>query len=78
MYGWTGKILWVNLTDRKIKITDPHQLAENYPGGRGIAARIYWDGVSPEINVFDPGNRLIFMTRPFVAPPRRQPLAYVL
>ena len=66
MFGWMGKILQVNLTTGKIDhiLTQPY--TEKYLGGRGIAARIYWDTVKPEITAFDPENRLIFMTGPLV------------
>jgi len=38
--------------------------AEKFVGGRGIAAKIYWDEVPPEVNAFDAENRLIFATGP--------------
>ena len=38
--------------------------ADRFIGGRGIAAKIYWDEVSPEVSAFDPENRLIFATGP--------------
>ena len=38
--------------------------ADRFLGGRGIAAKIYWDEVPPEVNAFDPENRLIFATGP--------------
>jgi aldehyde:ferredoxin oxidoreductase len=38
-------------------------------GGRGIAARIYWDEVPPQITAADPENRLIFMTGPLCGVP---------
>jgi len=38
--------------------------ADRFLGGRGIAAKIYWDEVPPEVKAFDPGNRLIFATGP--------------
>jgi len=36
----------------------------SFLGGRGIAAKIYWDEVSPETNALDAGNRLIFAIGP--------------
>jgi aldehyde:ferredoxin oxidoreductase len=39
--------------------------AGRFLGGRGIAARIFWDEVPPEVKAFDPENRLIFATGPF-------------
>jgi aldehyde:ferredoxin oxidoreductase len=67
MYGWMGKILWVNLTDSEIETIATQPYAEKYLGGRGIASRIYWETVNPEISAFDPGNHLVFMTGPLVA-----------
>jgi aldehyde:ferredoxin oxidoreductase len=37
---------------------------DRFVGGRGIAAKIYWDEVPPETKAFDPENRLMFMTGP--------------
>ncbi len=67
MYGWTGEILHVNLNNSEIKTISTQPYAEKYLGGRGIASRIYWETVSPEIKAFDPENQLIFMTGPTVA-----------
>jgi len=67
MYGWTGKILYVNLNNSEVKTTSTQLYTEQYLGGRGIASRIYWETVAPEIKAFDPENRLIFMTGPIVA-----------
>jgi aldehyde:ferredoxin oxidoreductase len=38
--------------------------AERFVGGRGIATKIYWDEMAPDIKAFDPENRLIIMTGP--------------
>jgi len=38
--------------------------ADRFLGGRGIAAKIYWDEVPPEVKAFDPENRLIFAVGP--------------
>jgi len=38
--------------------------ADRFLGGRGIAAKIYWDEVPPEVKAFGPENRLIFATGP--------------
>ena len=62
MFGWMGKILHVNLSTMKVDQVPTHTYAEKYLGGRGIAARIYWDTVKPETGAFDPENHLIFMT----------------
>jgi aldehyde:ferredoxin oxidoreductase len=67
MHGWTRRILHVNLSNSEIKeiLTEPY--AEKYLGGRGIASRIYWEMVRPDVNAFGPENRLIFITGPLVA-----------
>jgi aldehyde:ferredoxin oxidoreductase len=67
MNGWTGKILHVDLSNSKITHFSTQPYADKYLGGRGIASRIYWETVSPEVKAFDPENQLIFMTGPLVA-----------
>ncbi len=60
-----GKILHVDLTSGSFAeiATDDYSL---YLGGRGIATRLYWEKVTPEVGAFDPASRLIFMTGPVV------------
>jgi len=42
LYGYAGKILWVNLTTKNYKIIDtPIDLAKNFVGARGFGARYY-------------------------------------
>lgn len=67
MYGWMDKLLHVDLTSLKINRSSIKPYLEKYLGGRGIASKIYWETVSPEISAFDPENRLIFITGPIVA-----------
>jgi aldehyde:ferredoxin oxidoreductase len=67
MHGWLGKILHIDLNTSKISEFSTQPYAEKYLGGRGIASRIYWETVKPEISAFDPANHLIFMTGPLVA-----------
>ncbi len=67
MHGWMGKILHIDLDTSKITDFQTQPYAEKYLGGRGVASRIYWETVNPEIDAFDPANHLIFMTGPLVA-----------
>lgn len=67
MYGWTNRILHVNLTNSEIEAISTEPYAERFLGGRGIASRIYWERVTPQTKAFDPENHLIFMTGPLVA-----------
>ena len=61
-YGWTGKILRVDLTTGKITETPTSDYVPKLIGGRGVAAMIYWETVPPECAAFDPENALIMMT----------------
>jgi aldehyde:ferredoxin oxidoreductase len=67
MYGWMGKILRVDLSKAQVSQFSTQPYAEQFLGGRGIAAKIYWETIKPETKAFDPENRLIFMTGPLVA-----------
>jgi len=68
MYGWMGKILVVNLTDRTAE-TAPldEEMARLFLGGRGLGARLLWDLVGPEVDPLSPENVLIFATGPLTA-----------
>lgn len=63
-YGWMGKILQIDLTDGKTVSSNSIDLGKKYLGGRGIAARIAWDMIGPEVDPFNPENPLIIMTGP--------------
>jgi aldehyde:ferredoxin oxidoreductase len=54
----------VNLSTGNISRVSTESYADLFLGGRGIAAKIYWDEVPPWIDAFDPENRLIFITGP--------------
>ncbi len=58
---YAGRILRVDLSRRKIS-TEPFdsRLIDLHLGGRGVASKILYDEVPPEVDPFDPGNRLIF------------------
>jgi aldehyde:ferredoxin oxidoreductase len=59
-----GKLLRVDLTERRVTTSNTMDHATMYLGGRGIAARIAWDEIGPDVDAFDPENRLIVMTGP--------------
>ena len=63
-FGYSGKILRVDLSSGTSAEVSTADYADRFLGGRGIAAKIYWDEVPPNINAFDAENRLIFMTGP--------------
>lgn len=65
MFGYGGKVLRVNLTEKRIeeKDLDP-QLAKEWLGGRGFIAKILYDEVPKGIDPFSPENKLIIATGP--------------
>lgn len=66
-YGWCGQILKIDLTKNRIEKLDTMRYVNRFIGGRGIATKIYWDEVHPDISAFAPENHLIIMTGPIVA-----------
>ena len=62
-YAETGYNLEVDLSRGNIEKveTDP-SLAEMYLGGQGVAAKIMFDRIPPEVEAFSPENLLIFST----------------
>jgi aldehyde:ferredoxin oxidoreductase len=65
LYGWAGQILWVNLSNSTITNVPTTNYVPKFIGGRGLAGKIYWDEVRPEVGAFDPENVLIFTTGPY-------------
>lgn len=60
--GFTGKLLRINLSTRKIMIEEiPFSWVQRYLGGRGLAARYYYEEVGPDVDPLSPENKLIFM-----------------
>ena len=62
--GYAGKILRVDLSTGNITRVPAAPYAERFIGGRGLAAKIYWDEVPPDTKALDAANRLIFATGP--------------
>ncbi|TES98095.1 aldehyde ferredoxin oxidoreductase, partial [Patescibacteria group bacterium] len=63
MFGLMGKILRVNLAERKISEEEiPEEIAKKFLGGRGIAGKYLFDEVKPGIDPLGPENKLIFMS----------------
>ena len=63
--GYMGKILKVDLTERRVEsLPLSEKLAEDYIGGGGIAANIISKMVREEMEPLDDKNPLVFMTGP--------------
>ncbi len=69
MYGYAGKILSIDLSSQSAVELPTQDYADRFLGGRGIAAKLFWDGVPPGINAFDPANALIFAVGPLAGIP---------
>jgi aldehyde:ferredoxin oxidoreductase len=63
-FGWTGKILRVDLTERKYSVEPTEKYAERFIGGIGIGLKIFWDEVKADVGAFDPENKIIFAPGP--------------
>jgi aldehyde:ferredoxin oxidoreductase len=70
MQGWIQKFLRLNLSKNKF-IVDKYdsEMAKAFLGGRGFAAKIFWDEIKPEVNPLSPENKLIFSTGPLTGLP---------
>ena len=62
--AYAGNILRVNLSNGNVDKFPTEDYTPLFLGGRGLAAKIYWDEVPPGIDAFDPENRLLFVTGP--------------
>ncbi len=70
MHGYRGKIVRINLTDLSYKLDDlNHDEAMKYIGGRGFGSKIMFDEVDPNIDAFDPANKIIIATGPMTGTP---------
>jgi aldehyde:ferredoxin oxidoreductase len=63
-FGYAGEILKVDLSDGNITKLSTADYADRFVGGRGIAAKIYWDMVPPQTKALDPDNCLIYVSGP--------------
>lgn len=73
MYGYCGKILKVDLTESRIEAIPLEQpLVEQYLGGSGLGAALFFDLLGArcgETDPLGPANPLIFMTGPLTGSP---------
>lgn len=68
-HGYAGRILTVDLSSRTIGELPTQDYAPGFVGGRGIAARLYWDRVPATAAALDPNNALVFATGPLAGIP---------
>jgi aldehyde:ferredoxin oxidoreductase len=63
-FGYAGEILKVDLSSGSMMRLPTADYADRFLGGRGIAAKLYWDMVPPGADAFAPENCLICVTGP--------------
>ncbi len=63
-FGYAGNILMVDLSQRSVLSILTDSYTDRFVGGRGLAAKLYWDSFSSQTGAFDPDNCLIFTTGP--------------
>lgn len=60
-----GRILRINLTTRKSSFESVNETeVQQLLGGRGLAAKYYYDEIGPDVQPLSAENKLIFMTGP--------------
>jgi aldehyde:ferredoxin oxidoreductase len=68
LYGYAGKMLFVNLTDGKIEEKEvTKELAENFLGGYGFGAKILYEMMPAGADALGPDNILGLITGPVTA-----------
>ncbi|MCX5999516.1 MAG: hypothetical protein NTU41_08000 [Chloroflexi bacterium] len=69
MFGYAGKILRVDLSSGTSAEIATAGYADRFLGGRGIAAKLYWDEVPPRTGALEAENALILATGPMAGVP---------
>lgn len=65
MYGYIGKILRINLSDKTIKTEELDlKTAQKFIGGRGLGTKMLMDEIDPNVDPLGSDNKLIFVTGP--------------
>ena len=64
IYGWVGKILFINLSKRKVSEKSSLPYVKEYIGGRMLAARLAWEFIPLNTGPFDSDNVIIITTGP--------------
>lgn len=65
LYGYTGKILWIDLKDETVREEDLEQnIYREFLGGAGLGVRIIYERMKPKSDPLGPENILGFVTGP--------------
>jgi aldehyde:ferredoxin oxidoreductase len=69
-FGWAGKVLWVDLTKRKVTTMPSSDFEpEKYIGGVGLNSRIFWELGAPKVAAFHPDSPLLISIGPLTGAP---------
>ena len=64
-FGWAGKVLQVDLKNEKVsKMPTAAYRPEEFIGGVGLNAKIFWELGCPKVDAFNPSNPLIISVGP--------------
>ncbi len=70
MYGYTGRILHIDLTEQTCKIQNfDKAFARKYLGGNGFAVKILFEGLKRGVDPFSPENLVVFAVGPVTDTP---------
>ena len=69
LYGWTGKLLHIDLTTGKVMVRETGDYTDRFIGGKGIGEKLYWDLWRADWEAFHQDSALIVMTGPLAATP---------
>ena len=61
-YGWTGKILRIDLTTGEKQTVQTDSMSEKFIGGRGFTAKVYREEVNKDTDALSSDNLLVIMT----------------
>lgn len=65
MFGFTGKILKIDLSTKKTSVeTIDEEFCKKYVGGVGFVARLLYDNTEAKIDALSPGNALVVVSGP--------------
>ncbi len=63
--GWTGKILWIDLSGRKItRVPTSDFEPEKFIGGVGLNSKIFWELGCPKVEAMHPDSPMILSVGP--------------
>lgn len=70
MHGYSGKILHIDLSERKHWVEEkPEEWYKIYIGGVSMAARLCWENIEVGCDPYDPGNPVCFANGIFAGTP---------